>query len=67
MEKFSEKMEPQDEIRDATDANLNVKDLLSSVNGIDSIYSRAGFNDEPKSGFLRVAVMRIPLVATFAM
>lgn len=67
LEKFFKKEEPQDVICEATDAVLDPNDLLLSMNRLDSVYSRAGFNDEAKFGFLRVAVMKIPAVATFAM
>lgn len=55
------------EIREATDATLDAGNLMESMLKLDSMYYRAGFNEEAKFGFLRVATMKIPQVATFAM
>lgn len=67
LEKFSKKQEPQENIREATDAVLHEKDLLPSLERLDVLCSRAGFNAEAKFGFLRVTVTKIPPVATFSM
>lgn len=66
-DRFQKKEEPQDVIREATDASLDPERLVESMDRVDALYSRAGFNEEAKFGFLRMAAMKIPQVATFAM
>lgn len=66
LERFARRQEPQDVIRAATKALLDERDLLYSLDRVDALYSRAGFNEEAKYGFLRAAVTKIPPVATFA-
>lgn len=65
-EKFPRQEEPQGTIRESADGVLSHENLLSSVSCLDHVYSRAGYNDEAKYGFSRVPVMKIPLLATFA-
>lgn len=62
IQKLSEQEEPKDIILGTTDAVLSQKNLLSSVNRLDHMYSSAGFNDGANSGFLGVAVVKnLPL------
>lgn len=42
-------------------------DFLSSTDRINKLYVRAGFNDEAKFSFLKVAVLRIPRLSMFVM
>lgn len=67
LEKVARKEEPHGIIRNGTNAVLDEKDLLPSMDGLDALCNRTGFNIEAKFGFLRVAVTNTPPVATFAM
>lgn len=67
IERFGKKAEPRDVIREATDALLNEGELATSVDRLDAMYMQAGFNNEAKFGFFRVAVTKIPNLASFAM
>lgn len=66
-ENFAREEEPQDVILRATVATLDPSSLLESLERLDGLYARAGFNNEAKFGFLRRAVIKIPQVASFAM
>lgn len=63
--KFAIRVEPHDAIHEATHENLDEKDLLGSLERLDSLYARAGFNSEAKYGFLRMAVTKVTPLATF--
>lgn len=54
-------------IQEATNASFDAHTLLASLNHLDTLYTRAGFNDEARSGFLRVTVTKIPPLDTFEM
>lgn len=67
MERFARSKEPQDVIREATDASLDETNYLQSLDCLDALYTRAGFNEETKFGFLRMEFTKILPVANFAM
>lgn len=50
LENFSKKEEPQNGIREGTNASLDAHDLLVSFNRLDTRYTRAWFNDEANFG-----------------
>lgn len=47
-------------IREAIDASPDENDLFSSLNHLEWLYERAGFNDEGRFGLVRLAVTQIP-------
>lgn len=67
MHRFSKPEEPQEVIWKAADGTLIPKDFLASMDQLDYKYTLAGFNDEAKFEFLRVAVTKTRTMAIFAM
>lgn len=67
MKRLIGKFEPQDIIREATEVSVNKKDLMASLNHLDSLYSLASLKDEARFRFLRIVVTKIPELATLAM
>ena len=57
---------PEENIQKAMSCRQNAGSLLTSMDGMDKLYSKAGFNDEAKYGLLRNAVMEHLDVAQFA-
>lgn len=51
LEKFAKEAELQGIIGQATDAILDGKDLLLPLDCLNTLYSRADFNEEAKFGF----------------
>lgn len=64
LEKFWKREEPQDVIHAENDAMLDALRFVESLERIDIMYNCAGFNDEEKIGFLRVAIIKILEMAT---
>lgn len=48
------------------DATLDIGDLTHSLHGVDTLYSKASFNEEAKFGLLQNAAMKVPDLAAFA-
>lgn len=55
--RFGNRQEPEDSIRSATIATLNNADLVRSLQSMDTMFEKAGFNDAVKFGLLRQALM----------
>lgn len=52
LERFSKKLEPQDIIREATNAVPDESNCILSLNRLHALYGRRGFNEEAKFRFL---------------
>lgn len=59
-------MERLDVICEATDAALVEENLSEFLERLYSLYTRAGFNEGAKLGFLRIAVTKSSALATFS-
>lgn len=67
IERFCKWIKAQDIIPEATDAALDENEPIPSIYHLTAMYAQTGFNDEAKSGILRLAVTKLPLLETFAM
>lgn len=67
IEEFQDEEEQQDVIRKATEAKLDEQELLGSLMNMEKLFDHAKFDESAKFGFLRMAVMKLPQLATFAM
>lgn len=59
LEKFPKKEEPQDVIREVTNASFDERDMLETHYRPDALYTRAVFNDKGRLWFFRVAVTKM--------
>lgn len=67
LDNFDKRKEPLDIIRKARETVLDLQALVTARHCLDSVYNQAGFNEQAKYGFLCIAVMNIPDVATLVM
>ena len=55
-DKFKVVENPATVIRSAVNASLDENHILESLQGLETLYTKAGFNDEAKFGFLTTAL-----------
>lgn len=67
IEEYGLKEERQEIIRQATEATLDPQSLLQSLAKIEKLYGKENFDEGAKFGFLRMAVTKLPHLATLAM
>ena len=65
-DRFMETPRPEENIQKAMSCQLDIRNLLVSMDEIDKLYKKAGFSDEAKYGLLGNAVMAHLDVAQFA-
>ena len=65
-DRFTETPKPEENIQKAMSCRQDGRNLLASMDEIDKLYKKAGFNDEAKHGLLRNAAMAHLDVAQFA-
>ena len=65
LRKFGRKANPDENIRKAVSATIESADILGSMKIMDSLYGKAGFNEEAKYGLLRNSAMKHPDLAQF--
>lgn len=56
LENYGPRQEPQDDIRRAMNVRLDSKDIPNSLQTMDRLFEKAGFNEEAKFGLLRNSV-----------
>lgn len=67
LEKLGMNEDFQDIVCNETNPTINLRNLKKSLAKLDTMYYRAGLNEEAKFGFLCMNAMQIPQVATFDM
>ena len=67
IERFGKSEAPEESIQLAIAASLDPSNLRSSLTGMDSLFQKAGFDDNAKFGLMRRAVMEHAEIAQYVM